>query len=286
MTESGTPDGPTSSAGRRERWRAAVLQGAVGYAARADTGLEALAADAARAGDTPIESLCRSTRASLLRQAGGHDKALILDARALSVIGLPTGEGATDDGWAYAARLDALVGLAADNLGRFAFGASMRLLGRARTLAGPVTDPATDREAGGSEAADWEAMDWECGVRPRLRCEWVSAELDLYRGDPAAARTHAQAGLGLLETLPADRYTRHRVKTELIAAAVDAAAGRTDAAIERGQRCRQITAASGLLPLEWAATALLGGLVSDPGIAADNQRLQAELTRRGMSFGR
>lgn len=281
MTESGTPDGSTSSAGRRERWRSAVLQGAVGYAARADTGLEALAVDAARAGDTPIESLCRSTMASLLRQAGRHDKALILDARALSAIGLPKGEGATDDGWAYAARLDALVGLAADNLGRFAFGASSRLLHRARSLTGPVTAPAADRGVG-----DVDATAWECDIRPRLRCEWVSAELDLYRGDPISARIHAHAALNLLATLPPDLYTRHRVKTELIAAAVDAAAGRTDAAVERGQRCRQITAASGLLPLEWAATALLRGLVSDPGIAVDNQLLQAELTQRGMSFGR
>lgn len=265
----GTPDDRTTPAGRRGRWRSAVAYGAAGYAARAETELAALAADSARAADVALESLCRSTQASLLRQAGRHDRALIPDARALAVIGLPAAPGEPPgDRWVRAARIDALVGLAADNLGRFAFGASERLLRRARTVAGSGPD-----------------ADWECGLRPRLRCEWVSAELDLYRGDPESARTHAQAGLDLLAPLPGE-HIRHRIKTELIAAAVDAAAGRTGAAIERGRRCHQVTAEAGLLPLQWAATALLGSLVSDPRVTVENQRLEVELTRRGMSFGR
>ena len=202
MLEVAIDHGRTTAAERRERWRSAVRHGAAGYAARADTELEVLAADCARAADIALESLCRSTRASLLRQAGRHDKALVPDARALALIGLPTSSGERmGDNWARAARIDALVGLAADNLGRFAFGASERLLRRARTLTDPgmITD-----------------TDWECGLRPRLRCEWVSTELGLYRGDPVSARTHSQAGLDLLAAVPAEHHLRHRIKTELI----------------------------------------------------------------------
>ncbi len=272
MLEVAIDHGRTTAAERRERWRSAVRHGAAGYAARADTELEVLAADCARAADIALESLCRSTRASLLRQAGRPDKALVPDARALALIGLPTSSGERmGDNWARAARIDALVGLAADNLGRFAFGASERLLRRARTLTDPgmITD-----------------TDWECGLRPRLRCEWVSTELGLYRGDPVSARTHSQAGLDLLAAVPAEHHLRHRIKTELIAAAADAAAGKTDAAIDRGHRCRRASAGAGLLPLQWAATALLGSLMSDPAVTVENQQLHEELTRRGMSFGR
>ena len=256
---------------RHERWHRAAAHGAAGHVARADTELEMLRDEATRAGDTALESLCLSTRASLLRQAGRHDRALVSDARALAAIGLPGPAGAADGRWAFAARMDALVGLAADNLGRFAFGASERLLRRARSL---------------MAAAAPDAGDWECALRPMLRCEWVSAELDLYRGEPAAARIHAQAGLDLLAELPAQRHTRHRMKTDLIAAAVDAATGDAAAAVERGQACRRAAADAGLLPLQWAATALLGSLVSDPGVAVEYRSLHAELTRRGMSFGR
>ena len=90
MLEVAIDHGRTTAAERRERWRSAVRHGAAGYAARADTELEVLADDCARAADIALESLCRSTRASLLRQAGRHDKALVPDARALALIGLPT----------------------------------------------------------------------------------------------------------------------------------------------------------------------------------------------------
>lgn len=118
---------------RHERWHRAVAR-CRGHVARADTELEMLRDEATRAGDTALESLCLSTRASLLRQAGRHDRALVSDARALAAIGLPGPARAADGRWAFAARMDALVGLAADNLGRFAFGASERLLRRARSL--------------------------------------------------------------------------------------------------------------------------------------------------------
>ena len=245
MLEVAIDHGRTTAAERRERWRSAVRHGAAGYAARADTSSKCSRPTALGPRTSRSNHSAGAPAPPLLRQAGRHDKALVPDARALALIGLPTSSGERmGDNWARAARIDALVGLAADNLGRFAFGASERLLRRARTLTDPgmITD-----------------TDWECGLRAA-----APVRVGQHRTRPlpwrpgVGAHAHPQAGLDLLAAVPAEHHLRHRIKTELIAAAADAAAGKTDAAIDRGHRCRRASAGAGLLPLQWAATALLG----------------------------
>lgn len=100
------------------RWAAAVALGGVGHYARAAGVLEALRRDPAV--DPGLRAHALVTRASHLRQLGGHAAATPLDGRAARLargLGCPVGP---DDPWgtgAVAAVADALTGLAADALG-------------------------------------------------------------------------------------------------------------------------------------------------------------------------
>ncbi|GAA3965882.1 hypothetical protein [Gordonia caeni] len=224
-------------------WTAAVELGAQGRAAAARCALAALDADRATAAS--IRSLAHSTRASLIRQAGGHAAARAGDGRACSVAVAATGD--PGDPWLDAAWLDGLIGLAADNLGLADFAASARLLDRAAAHAGAAA------AAAGSE------VDWQTLPRTALRLSWVRSEWGLYSGDLAVARAAAAASAELAADLPSPR---HRIKTDLIAAAVAAAGGET-AAADRGARAAHARAGElGLLPLRWAAATLLAGLRS------------------------
>lgn len=244
------------------RWSDAVEWGGVGHTARACSLLDDVDRIARVADDGVLASLSGSTRASLLRQAGRHRLAARLDGRALSRIGGPR---SVEDPHARAAVLDAVVGLAADHLGQLHLTASRNLLRRARRCVVPG-DP-----------------DWFAGRRPRLRIEWVSAELSMYSGEPDEACAHADAALTL--AAGPDVPHRHQVKTSLIAAAAAATAGRS---AEASQRAAQVSAAAaehGLLPLAWASSALRTGLnPSDVALAADLARQRAELIRRGVPF--
>ncbi|MEE4022382.1 hypothetical protein V1Y59_04760 [Gordonia sp. PKS22-38] len=234
----------------------------MGHTAAAFAILESVVRSARPAGDTALESLALSTRASLLRQAGRHVEAAGVDGHALAVVGCarpgPTAEH-------RAAILDGLVGLAADHLGQLHLGATRRLLGRAREL------------------ADDDDPGWMAGRRPRLRIEWVTAELAMYAGDGPGAATHADAAVALCRA--ADTPVRHVVKTMLISAAAAASAGDVRTAVERAAEVTERARAEGLLPLEWAALALRHGLdPADAEVGAGLSDARAQLVRHGVPF--
>nr|WP_152972796.1 hypothetical protein [Gordonia sp. NB41Y] len=136
-------------------WLAAVERGGRGEVAAALTALEELLVDARRRNDPTILSFARTTAGSLLRQAGRHEVALGWDGAGLAALtgagsitrwGPGTarwagGEWAGDewagDEWVRAAAVDAVVNLAADNLGLGRFSASARLLRRAGAILAP-----------------------------------------------------------------------------------------------------------------------------------------------------
>ncbi|MDL9938307.1 hypothetical protein QSJ18_16265 [Gordonia sp. ABSL1-1] len=247
-----------------EGWRRAVEAGGRGAIAVALSELESLRLRARARAHTELESLAWSTTGSLYRQGGDHAQALIYDGRAL----------ASASGVAGFA--DAVVGLAADNLGLGRFGASRRLLDRAAGELAPVaaTDPST-----------WDTTLWEEGGRGLLRHRWVSAELAMYSGDPDAAVAHAAAGLDLMERAQALPVPRHRIKTRLIAAAAQAVIGNTDGAEVEARELAAAASAAGLLPLTWAALSLRNGVA----VVTESERselvnLSKRLTRQGMPF--
>ena len=127
----------------------------------------------------PLVSLAHSTRASLLRQLGWHDRARRWDGRAMTLAGSNAEAGA-----------DALIGLAADALGVGRFAASATALGRAGELLTGST-------------------------RPRLpvRLAWVSAELAMScwrrRDSRRARRTRRRAGRSVRFGAPRREIRRH-----------------------------------------------------------------------------
>lgn len=269
------------------RWEAAVEAGGRGEYAAALTQLERLGADVTSVhGPMPRDpaaaallSLCRSTTASLLRQGGRHDLAQELDGLAYATVAAVDAArsiGAAADR-VRAARADALIGLAADNLGLFRFGASARLLDRARTLFCDAS----------GEQASADEMDWLTHARCRLRWEWVSAELGLYSGDVAAGLSHAEAGDELVRHLSgiSDVPVRHRVKTSLVRAAALAGVGEVEASAARARDVIVGAGERGLLPLEWAALSLLTGIGAASASEEKRYRdLRATLIGKGMAL--
>jgi hypothetical protein len=205
-----------------ETWHRAVAAGGQGRYASAFADLDAL--DRA-CGSGRFASLGLSTRASFLRQLGRHVDARSWDGRAVALAG--------DDAEAGA---DALIGLAADALGIGRFGASARLLDRARALVGDASP----------------------GRLP-VRLGWVSAELAMFTGDGAGAVGHAERAVG---SAASTGSVRHAVKSDVVLAAAlcsadDGAAARrvADAALAATERL-------GLIPLSWALTCLLADIGS------------------------
>ncbi len=199
----------------RQRWLRAVAAGGQGRYAGAATDLAALLRDTPAG---PLASLAHSTRASFLRQLGGHDLARGLDGRALALAGHDP-----------QARTDALVGLAADALGVGRFAASAALLARARQL--PEPPPA----------------------RVTVRREWVSAELAMVTGDGATAVRHAERAL----ELTTDAMARHRVKSQVVLAGALCCAGSLPRARTVADAALEDTDRLGLVPLRWALACLL-----------------------------
>ncbi len=205
-----------------ERWLRAVAAGGQGRYASAFTDLAEIVRTC-RSG--PLVSLAHSTRASFLRQLGGHDLARGWDGRAWAAAGDEVEAG-----------VDALVGLAADALGVGRLAASARLLQRARD----VLDPAAP-------------------ARLPVRLGWVSAELAMAGGDGAAAVTHAE---GAVESAEALASIRHRVKSQVVLSAALCCAGRLDDAREVADTAFDATAEYGLIPLRWALGCLLSDIGS------------------------
>lgn len=225
-----------------ERWLRAVAAGGQGRYGCALTELDAILR-ARYSG--PLLSLAHSTRASFLRQLGGHARARAADGRALAHCG--------ED---HEAAADALVGLAADALGLGRFGVSARLLDRAR------------------------AVDTPDNSRQRIRLEWVSAELAMVQGDGAAAVEHARRGVA---TAAGHRSTRHAVKSDVVLAAALCSAGEFDAAREVADAALLASEKSGLVPLRWALACVLADIGSAAHDAEQISRirdLSADTVRR------
>jgi hypothetical protein len=229
-----------------QRWLRAVAAGGQGYYAGAHTELSALRR--AQPGGA-LASLACSTRGSLLRQLGWHRLARGWDGRALALA------GEHDE-----ARIDALVGLAADALGLGRFPASATLLGLARA----VLDSGRD-----------------VPVRVPIRVDWVSAELAMSIGDGATAVRHAQRGVELADF--AGSCERHRAKSNVVLAAALCSAGCLDKAREVADAGLDTTHRLGLVPLRWALASLLAGIGSAAHTADEVQTIKddtAEAVRR------
>lgn len=231
------PPAPTGAS----LWHRAVALGGQGRHAAAAAALDRLTGPAA---EPVLASLATSTRASLLRQLGGHGAARVLDGRALALVAGRPGAGAA------AARADALTGLAADALGGRTPHVSRRLLAAA---AGAVADLAGDATVGPDGLA---AADVAAARRPEVRLGWVRAESALRLDEPAGALEAARAAAALAET---GGSVRHRVKSGLVLAAA-LAAGDPDGAVASATASASAAADHGLLPLAWAASLLLQAL--------------------------
>jgi hypothetical protein len=179
----------------------------------------------------PLRSLGCSTRASFLRQLGGHSAARALDGRAWA-----TADADPD------ARADALIGLAADALGIGRFALSARLLHR----------------ADGDVAA--------ASARIPVRLAWVSAELAMATGDGDAAAGHAERAVALADTVGS---VRHAVKSQVVLAAARCCQGRIEAARTVADTALAAARDHGLLPLSWALACLLGDVGSVAHAPAD-----------------
>lgn len=200
----------------RQRWLRAVAAGGQGRYAGAAADLAALLHETPAG---PLASLAYSTRASFLRQLGGHDLARGLDGRALAL--------ANDDPEATA---DALVGLAADALGVGRFAASARLLDRARQVRLPAAP-----------------------ARLGVRRNWVTAELAMVTGDGTTAVRHAEQAL----ELAAEDMVRHRLKSQVVLAGALCCVGSVDQARAVADAALQDTGRLGMVPLRWALACLL-----------------------------
>ncbi|MCV7227336.1 hypothetical protein H7J73_14975 [Mycolicibacterium komossense] len=223
-----------------QRWIRAVAAGGQGHYAVAHTELSALRRAQPYG---PLASLASSTQGSLLRQLGWHTRARGWDGRALALAG-----GHPE------ARIDALVGLAADALGIGRFAVSATLLRRA------------EAELAGSDLSEfsglWESSaSWEASVtRLPIRLAWVSAELAMSTGDGATAVRHAERGVAMADS--AGTSARHRVKSNVVLAAALCSSGCLDKARAIADLELEITGHLGLIPLRWALASLLDSIGS------------------------
>ncbi|WP_224392167.1 hypothetical protein [Pseudonocardia sp. ICBG1293] len=206
------------------RWAAAVAWGGSGYYAAAASLLDGVRRDPAAG--VVVRAHATLTRASHLRQLGGHRAAAALDGDALRLMLPGAGHPADPGPWGLhraAAVADALTGLAADALGRLDAGTAALLLGRAEPWCGPP------------------------GHRTRVRYGWVAAETALVARDVAGALAAADAALAGAVALGS---ARHVLKSRLVRAVAAGVAGADRTAV--GAELDAVAAdalAHGLLPL-------------------------------------
>lgn len=243
----GTPAEPL------DLWFSAVALGGRGQYARAADLLRRLISSP----DPVIAALAAATRASHLRQVGGHGLARSFDAAGLSRLsraglidfsapgadqpGLPGPAGAD----VRAARSDLLLGLAADAIGLGRTAEARRLFGIESTLG-------------------------DAGWRADIRRGWVAAETELGAGSAQAAVAPAEAAAALAAR---SGSVRHQVKSALVLGASLAAVG------DRGRARVLIFEAladatrHGLLPLVWPCALVLADI--DPDHADAHRRTAA-----------
>ncbi len=229
-----------------QHWLRAIAAGGQGHYGSAYADLAALvrAAPPAR-----LASLAHSTRASLLRQLGWHDRARGLDGRALALAG--------DDPEAAG---DALTGLAADALGVGRLAASAALLARAEPF---VT--------GGPR-------------RLAVRRAWVAAELAMVGGDGSVAVRNAEIAVELAAST-LDGAARHRAKSQVVLAAALCSAGAVDRARSVADAALGLTGGLGLVPLRWALACLLVDLAEGEHRIAELRDIRDVCARRVEHWG-
>ncbi|MFN8184285.1 MAG: hypothetical protein U0R23_07685 [Candidatus Nanopelagicales bacterium] len=207
---------------------------------------------------TPEYSMARSLRASLLRQIGCHDLALVADREAMA--------GAATPG----AAIEAMTGLAADAVGLQDALTATTTLAQARSLLDRVSaDP--------HSTATW----W----RHRVRVAWVECEVALLQSRHDDALTHATLALDAAETATAPR---HVAKSLLFVAVSDIEAGHRQDAIPRLRRSLMLSSSMGFLAVAWPAHAVLAALLkeSDPDSARAHFAQASAITtgvREGLS---
>lgn len=254
------PD-PADPADPTEGWLRAVALGGQGRYAQARATLDDLQRTPGL--DPALTSLASSTRASLLRQLGGHAVASGYDGTALAVLGADGPDG-PDGRRRHEARCDALTGLAADALGCGRLALGRRLLERCAAHLADV----------GDEDALW---------RQHVRLDWVTAEIALASGDFALATIHTDNAVARSADHPS---VRHRIKSALLSAAAATGLPTPDRAIVTAEGVLADSGVHGLLPLRWAAAMLLDGVRPDPAVRAVRDECAAEIARRGGRFAK
>lgn len=251
-----------ASAGPLERWLAAVVLGARGRYARAVGLLEPLVTGQ----DSVIASLAASTLGSHRRQLGGHDEARRWDAAALRLL---AGAGAPEpdpDGADLAgATADALLGLAADAVGRGRIAEARRLAGRLETGLARQVPPLT-------------------GWRARVRHGWVLAEAELAAGNGPAARAPAERAGVLAREHGA---TRHAVKSDIVLAAALITSGQEpERAAELLGDALDTAGTLQLDSLTWPAAMLARSIELGAGTAVDGTSVLHRVLLRSDALGR
>jgi len=231
------PD-PAPSGAPGDRLLSAIVLGGQGRYAAAATLLGPLS----RAADPVLASLALSTFASHRRQLGGHAAAFAPDGAALRLVAGERDVSDPDGLDARGARTDALLGLAADNLGVARLAVARRLLARAEPVA------------------------W----RSKVRLGWVTAELELASGRADAAVAPAEAALELATAAGARRHT---VKSRLVLAAALGATGERERAMHLVDEAFAVSDKFALSSLSWPAGLLAAEL--DPP-AADQYRFRVD----------
>lgn len=249
-----------------ERWLAAVVFGARGGYAAAATLLDGLL----HAADTPaaVRAHAAITRAAHLRQLGGHQAARRFDGAGLALASQRLGPASGEYGHDHAppspvgadiaaARVDALLGLAADAIGLNDPDLAQRLLNVAR-------DPAERHPS------------W----RPSVRWHWVRAELALTLGQPAEALGYAEVAQAAARRAGA---ARHEIKSELLVAVARAGAGHPAAEVaaaltglaERAHTARLDT-------LQWPIQLMLADVYRSTALrrSGDHRRRATEILAR------
>ncbi|WP_018163451.1 hypothetical protein [Smaragdicoccus niigatensis] len=234
-----------------EHWERAVALAAQGHYARARAEIGRI-----RAIDDSTRSLVCSAQASWLRQLGWHRLAAGRDGAAVRhALAAPPSDLQVE------ALCDALTGLAADAIGQWRLAVTESLLHRVR-----------DALDGRSEDRFWRAL---------VRLSWVTAELSLASGNGRAALAHAESALERSREAGA---VRHEIKSRLLVAASTSAVGEISRGAELAAEVAGQCAEAGLVPLEWAASMLLGGITSSPDAVARAHACAAEIERRGGVF--
>ncbi len=214
------------------QWLLGVALGACGRYGEAFEHVEAIPQG------TPEYSMARSLKASLLRQLGCHQLAVVADRQAMAAAATP------------GSAIEALTGLAADSVGMEDAATAANTLAQARSLLERVGgDPA--------QMPIW----W----RHRVRLTWVECEIALLNSDYLAAVTKASEAL---EHSEAANAPRHVAKSLLFLAVAQVEAGEKTKAIANLQRSLMLSTSMGFLAVAWPAHAVLAALLAPEDVVA------------------